>query len=177
MRPSASSGSAPSDQNQALVVREARSSDAAVIWKIIEPVIRAGATYALPRDMSEEEAIAFWFSSGHHVFVAVDNGEVLGTYFLRANAKGGGDHVANAGYITAERARGRGIARAMAVDSVERARGLGFIAMQYNFVIATNEGAIQLWERLGFETVGRLPAAFRHPEEGFVDVLVMYRRF
>jgi ribosomal protein S18 acetylase RimI-like enzyme len=170
------SGSASSGQHQALVIREASAKDAVVIWDIIEPVVRAGATYALPRDMSEEKAIAFWFGSGHHVFVAVDSGDVLGTYFLRANAKGGGDHVANAGYITAERARGRGVARAMAVDSLERARGFGFAAMQYNFVIATNEGAIRLWKRLGFEIVGRLPHAFRHPEEGLVDVLVMHRR-
>jgi ribosomal protein S18 acetylase RimI-like enzyme len=158
-----------------LVIREARSEDAAAIWEIIEPVIREGATYALPRDMSEEQAIDFWLGPGHHVFVAVDDDDVLGTYFLRANAKGGGDHVANAGYITAERAQGRGVARAMATDSLERARDFGFVAMQYNFVIATNEGAIRLWQRLGFEIVGRLPRAFRHPEDGFVDVLVMYR--
>ncbi len=156
-------------------IREAGSDDKAAIWRIIEPVIRAGETYALPSEMSEEAAIAFWFGEGHHVYVAQDGDDPLGTYFLRANKQGAGDHVANAGYVTAERARGRGIAAAMCRDSIERAKDLGFLALQFNFVVATNEGAVRLWQRLGFETVGRLPNAFRHPSAGLVDALVMHR--
>ena len=100
---------------------------------------------------------------------------MLGTYFLRANQQGGGAHVANCGYVTASAAQGRGIARAMCLHSLDRAKDRGFRAMQFNFVVSTNERAVKLWAALGFETVGRLPRAFEHPERGFVDALVMYR--
>lgn len=166
---------AAAEPGAGVIMREAGVDDRAAVWRIIEPVIRAGETYALPRDMSEERALRFWFGEGHRVYLATDEQAVLGSYFLRADKAGGGDHVANAGYITAERARGRGIARAMCLDSIDRARTAGFLALQFNFVIATNEGAIRLWYRLGFETVGRLPKAFRHPEAGLVDALVMHR--
>ena len=100
---------------------------------------------------------------------------VLGTYFLKANQQGGGAHVANCGYVTAAAAQGRGIARAMCLHSLERAKERGFRAIQFNFVVSTNERAVKLWTSLGFEIVGRLPRAFQHPERGFVDALVMYR--
>lgn len=159
-----------------MTVRAAVRDDRNTIWKILEPMIRRGETYTLPDDMSEGAALTFWFSEENEVFVWEDDGEVLGTYFLRANQKGGGAHVANCGYVTAAHAQGRGIARAMCEHSLARARERGFLAMQFNFVVRTNERAVRLWESLGFETVGRLPGAFRHPEKGLVDALVMYRR-
>jgi ribosomal protein S18 acetylase RimI-like enzyme len=63
----------------------------------------------------------------------------------------------------------------MAEHCLQEARRLGFRAMQFNFVVATNKSAIRLWQRLGFEIVGTLPGAFRHPEKGCVDVYVMFR--
>jgi len=158
------------------VIRSATPSDSRAVWAILEPTIRAGETYTLPRDMSEEAALGYWFGGGHEVFVADDGGDVLGTYFMQANQRGGGDHVANCGYITAAHATGRGIARAMCAHSLEHARSRGFVAMQFNFVVSTNERAVRLWQSFGFEIVGRLPGAFRHSALGFVDVLVMYRR-
>ncbi len=104
-----------------------------------------------------------------------DGGEIVGTYYLRANNKGGGAHVANCGYMVAAAATGRGVARAMCVDSLERARARGFTAMQFNFVIASNERAVRLWQACGFAIVGRLPGAFRHPRLGAVDAYVMHR--
>jgi ribosomal protein S18 acetylase RimI-like enzyme len=100
---------------------------------------------------------------------------VVGTYYLQSNQKGGGAHVANCGYATLAQARGRGVARAMCIYSMETARQQGYLAMQFNFVVATNEGAVALWKSLGFEVVGRVPQAFRHPALGLVDALVMYR--
>lgn len=157
------------------VCRRATGSDRDRIWSILEPVIRAGETYTLPRDMERGEALAYWFAEGHEVWVAEDAGEIVGTYYLRANQKGGGAHVANCGYITARGIEGRGVARAMCRHSLERARQRGFRAMQFNFVVSTNERAVGLWRSLGFETVGRLPGAFAHPTLGEVDALVMYR--
>jgi len=158
-----------------MVIRAATASDSEAIWKILEPVIRVGDTYTLPQDMSREEALAYWNAPGHEVFVAEENQEIVGTYYLRANQKGGGAHVANCGYMTAPSASGRGVARAMCQHSLERAKGRGFRAMQFNFVVASNERAVRLWLGMGFEIVGRLPLAFLHPRLGAVDALVMYR--
>ena len=101
---------------------------------------------------------------------------MVGTYLLRANQAGGGSHVANCGYVTAAAAQGQGVARAMLEHSLALARARGFLAMQFNFVVSTNERAVKTWQANGFEIVGRLPGAFRHPRLGFVDALVMYRR-
>ena len=158
-----------------LIIRPAGPADAPIIWEILEPVFRAGETYTLPRDITRENALAFWFSPAHEVFVAELNAAILGTYFLRANQNGGGGHVANCGYVTAQNATGRGIARAMCQHSLGRAAGRCFRAMQFNFVVSTNKRAVRLWQSFGFEIVGRLPQAFLHPTLGYVDALVMFR--
>jgi len=138
-------------------------------------VIRAGDTYALDPAMSEEAALAYWCGPDQETFVAEEAGEVLGTYYLRINQAGGGDHVCNCGYMVRADAGGRGVARRMAEHSLARARERGFEAMQFNFVIDSNARAVRLWRSLGFEIVGRLPNAFQHPEGRYVDALVMYR--
>jgi ribosomal protein S18 acetylase RimI-like enzyme len=157
-------------------VRPAQGSDDDAIWAIIGPTIRAGETYALPRDMSRAAALSYWSSPGHEVFVAEEDGKVLGTYYMRANQQGGGSHVANCGYMTAALASGRGVARAMCAHSLAHARARGFRAMQFNFVVSSNERAIALWESCGFDIVGRLAEAFEHPRLGLVDAVVMYRK-
>jgi GNAT superfamily N-acetyltransferase len=162
--------------NPQLLIRGAVLADRAAIWGILEPVIRTGETYALPAHMSEADALAYWMGPGREVFVAEQDGQVVGTYFLCANQKGGGDHVANAAYATLPAMRGRGIARVMAEHSLAEARRGGFSAMQFNFVVSSNKDAVHLWQSLGFEVVGPLPGAFRHPQLGPVDALVMFRR-
>ena len=92
-----------------------------------------------------------------------------------ANQSGGGAHVANCGYVTAPSATGRGVAQAMLEHSLVRARDRGFRSMQFNFVISSNDRAVKLWQRNGFEIVGTLPGAFLHPKLGYVDAYVMYR--
>jgi len=158
-----------------MAIRLANGNDRDAIWQILEPMIRAGETYTLPRDMGREEALAYWFSADKETFVWEEDGRILRTYFLKANQQGGGAHVANCGYVTSAAAQGRGIARAMCLHSLERAKDRGFRAMQFNFVVSTNERAVKLWQSLGFEIVSRLPRTFEHPEQGFVDALVMYR--
>lgn len=156
-------------------VRVAGSADRNAIWTILQPIIRAGETYALPRNWTEEQALAYWFSAENTVFVAESDGEVVGTYCLRANQKGGGSHVANCGYVTASWAAGLGVARAMCAHSLDHAKAQGYRAMQFNFVISSNERAVRLWQSFGFEITGRLPRAFLHPVLGYVDAFVMYR--
>ena len=157
------------------LMRSAAPSDGDSIWSILSPIIGAGETYALPRDMSREDALAFWFAPAHAVFVAEAEDRVLGTYYLRANQQGGGAHVANCGYMVAGGAQGRGVARAMCAHSLEVARERGFRSMQFNFVVSSNTRAVKLWESLGFGIVGRIPGGFAHPSLGFVDAFVMYR--
>jgi ribosomal protein S18 acetylase RimI-like enzyme len=158
-----------------MLIRPAADGDRAAIWRILEPTIRAGETYALPRDLAEADALAFWHAPGHEVFVALDGDELVGTYFVRPNQRGGGAHVCNCGYITAPWATGRGVARAMCAHSLAHARQRGYRAMQYNLVVSSNERAVRLWQSFGFDIVGRLREAFAHPQLGFVDGLVMYR--
>jgi ribosomal protein S18 acetylase RimI-like enzyme len=164
------------DTAQDVRIRPASDADRAAIWQVIEPAFRAGETYPIPRDIGKADALAYWFSPGHEVFVAEGQAKVLGTYYLRANNRGGGAHVANCGYIVARDAMRRGVARAMCAHSLDRARQRGFRAMQFNFVISTNTRAVALWQHCGFEICGVLPNAFDHPEHGMVDALVMYQR-
>ncbi len=159
-----------------MLIRPAELRDHAAIAAIIVPTIREGATYALDPAMSEAEAVAYWTAPDKQAFVAEADGEILGTYYLRANQAGGASHVANCGYMTAAAASGRGIARRMCEHSLDQARARGFAAMQFNFVVSTNERAVRLWQSLGFAIVGTLPGAFRHPTLGEVDALVMFRR-
>jgi len=77
--------------------------------------------------------------------------------------------------MTAAGATGRGVARAMCLHSLDHARDRGFRAMQFNFVVSTNERAVRLWQSLGYAIVGRLPGAFVHPTLGCVDALVLFQ--
>jgi ribosomal protein S18 acetylase RimI-like enzyme len=156
-------------------IRRTQLADARAIAEIIIPIFRDGSTYGIDPDISEADALAYWLSPDKESFVAEDAGAIVGTYYMRANQAGGGRHVCNCGYMTRADAAGRGIARAMCLHSLSHARSRGYRAMQFNFVVSTNERAVRLWQSLGFEILARLPGAFRHPAHGFVDALVMYQ--
>jgi ribosomal protein S18 acetylase RimI-like enzyme len=158
-----------------LHIRPASAADHEAIWRILEPTFREGATYPIPRDVTRDDALTYWFAPGNAVFVAEADDAIFGTYYLRANNRGGGAHVANCGYMTAREAFGRGVARAMCMHSLEEAHSRGFTAMQFNFVIASNTRAVALWQSCSFRIVGTLPRAFMHPERGPVDAYVMFR--
>ena len=158
-----------------MVIRPACQEDQASIWSIIGPVIQAGETYALDPATGEADALAYWLGADKETFVAEDEGVIIGTYYMRANQAGGGSHVCNCGYMTSRSAVGRGVARAMCTHSLAHARSSGYRAMQFNFVVSTNERAVRLWQTMGFEIVGRLPLAFHHPCLGYIDALVMFQ--
>ena len=158
-----------------LNIRPAKPEDADGLWGMLEPVFRAGDTYLIDPDISRFDAVAYWMGASHGVFLAEGNDGCLGTYYLKRNQGGGGSHVCNCGYITGAAARGRGVARAMLAHSLEEAKRQGFRAMQFNCVVANNTRAGATWERAGFTTVGRLPEAFLHPVDGYVDALVMWK--
>ncbi|MBF9059478.1 GNAT family N-acetyltransferase [Rhodobacterales bacterium HKCCSP123] len=159
-----------------MTIRPAGAGDADALAALLLPVFRAGETYTFDRDIGPEEAVALWTAPEKTVFVVEDEaGRVLGSYYIRPNQGGGGAHVCNCGFVTSADAQGRGLARAMLAHSLEEARAQGYRAMQFNFVVETNTRAIAIWQKAGFEVVGRLPGAFHHPTEGYVDALVMYR--
>lgn len=158
------------------MIREATAADFDAIWPIFENIVRAGETYAYATDTHRDQAYQLWMTSPRKTFVYEDDsGDILATYYLKTNQAGPGSHVCNCGYMVSPAARGRGLATELCQHSQQVARDLGYLAMQFNFVAASNEGAVRLWNKLGFEIVGRLPRAFNHPTLGLVDALVMYK--
>ncbi|MGF1515928.1 MAG: GNAT family N-acetyltransferase [Elainellaceae cyanobacterium] len=156
-------------------IRPAELGDWPSVWAIIEPVFRAGETYAFSPDLSEDEARHIWIDAPKATYIAEAQGEVLGTYYIKPNQPALGAHVCNCGYIVGAQARGKGVASQMCEHSQREALRLGFRAMQFNLVVSTNEIAVRLWEKLGFSIVGTLPNAFKHSKLGFVDAFVMYK--
>lgn len=156
-------------------IREAVSEDWKSIWPIFQEVVLAGETYAYEIDTSFEQAKVIWLEVPRKTYVCVEDGKVLGTYYLKTNQTGPGKHVCNCGYMVASEARGKGIATVMCEHSQKTALDFGYKAMQFNFVASSNEGAVHLWNKLGFQTVGSLPKAFKHPMQGYIDALVMYK--
>ena len=159
-----------------MLIRRAQAEDFEQIWPILQAIASGGEVFAWPRDVSREMAQQLWVQAPQVTCVAEQDGRILGTYFVKPNQLGGGAHVCNAGYAVAESARGMGLAAAMCEHSQALAKELGFTAMQFNFVVSSNEAAVHLWTRLGFEPVGRLPGAFQHPRLGAVDALVMFKQ-
>jgi L-amino acid N-acyltransferase YncA len=158
-----------------LTIRPAIDADRDAIWNIFHEVVATGDTYVFDPSTSREEALAYWFRDDTRTYVAERDGKIAGSYVLRPNRPGLGAHVSNASFIVAKNARGIGLGRAMGEHCLSEARRLGFRAMQFNFVVSTNESAVNLWEKLGFKIVGTLPGAFRHAQKGYVDVQVMFR--
>jgi GNAT superfamily N-acetyltransferase len=151
-----------------ITIRNFKRGDWPAIWKFVEPVFRVGETYAFSPAISEQETRKYWIEIPTITFVAIDaDDEILGTYYIKPNQPALGAHVCNCGYIVSEHARGKGVASRMCEHSQEAARRLGFRAMQFNLVVATNEDAVRLWQKLGFNIVGKLPGAFKHPRYGF----------
>ena len=157
-----------------MIIRRATGDDWPAIRDMILPVFRAGETYAVPRDISEDAAKALWMEAPAATFIA-EADQPLGTYYIKTNHQGGASHVCNCGYITADAARGQGVAGAMCAHSLQQARAMGYRAMQFNLVLASNAGAIRLWQKHGFQIVGTLPGAFDHPTLGMVDAHVMWQ--
>ncbi|MEM6456859.1 MAG: N-acetyltransferase [Acidobacteriota bacterium] len=158
-----------------MTIRRATRADFPAIWTFFEPIARAGETYGFDRDIDRAQAERVWIDVPAATYVAEIDDAVVGSYYVKANHGGPGAHVCNCGYMVDPAARGRGVATALCEHSQDAARALGFQAMQFNLVAVSNAGAVRLWTRLGFATVGRLPRAFDHPAEGYVDALVMYK--
>lgn len=162
--------------NPGLSIRKADSRDQDTLWEIICPIIRTGGTYVFDSNSGKEKMLDYWLSNDKITYVAEIEGAILGTFYLKANQPDLGNHVCNAGFMVSENASGKGIGKVMGKFALLEAKKLGFEAMQFNFVIKTNEKAVLLWKSLGFEVVGEIPAAYRHPQLGLVPALIMYQK-
>ena len=159
-----------------VLIRPYKDSDWPLLWPILQTTFSKGDTYTFPVDANEHEILNAWTRAPQATFVACSaSGHILGSYYIKPNQLGNASHVCNCGYIVSELARGKGVASLMCEHSQATAIELRFLAMQFNFVVSTNSGAVRLWQKLGYDIVGTLPRAFRHPQAGFVDAYVMYK--
>ena len=158
-----------------IAIRRAGLDDFDLIWPLLQPVFVAGDTYAVDPLITKEAAMALWMDQPVATYLAEIDGQIVATYYLKTNQQGGGAHICNCGYVVGAAARGKGIAAQLCLHSQDEARRLGYRAMQFNFVLASNAGAVRLWHKLGFDTVGTIPDAFDHPEHGCVDAYVMHK--
>ena len=156
-------------------IREALEEDFEEIWKIFHQIVSTGETYAIDKNISKYDARKIWIEQPQKSYVCVKNNKVLGTYYLKQNQKGGGNHVCNCAYMVALEAEGEGLGTMMCLHSQNIAKELGYKAMQFNLVLVSNKKAFSLWTKLGFDTVGIIPKAFDHPKFGYVDALVMHK--
>ena len=159
-----------------MTIRLANQTDHEAVWHIISNVISTGDTYVFAPDSSKEKMLIYWFSTDKRTYVAEENGEILGTFYLKENLMDLGSHIVNAGYMVSENARGKGIGKAMAEFSMEESRRLGFRGMQYNLVVSTNKNAVELWLKLGFKIIGEIPEAYKHSALGYVKGYIMYQK-
>ncbi len=158
-----------------ITIRAAQTEDFPEIWDIFHSIVKLGDTYVFAPETSYEEAKKYWMGDNIYTYVAVIEDNIVGTYIIKPNHPGLGSHVANASYMVHPQHQGKKIGYHMALHSLEEAKQLGFKAMQFNIVIATNANAINLWKKLGFQIVGHLPKVFNHQELGYVDAFVMHR--
>ena len=157
------------------MIREFTDNDWPALWPVLREAFATGDTYPYPPECSEADARRVWIDAPDATFVAVDEGVVLGTYYLKTNQPGLGSHICNAGYIVSKAARRRGMGRTLCAHSMEEARRRGFRSMQFNLVVATNEHAMALWKDMGFEVIGTVPGGFNHRDHGYVDALIMFQ--
>ncbi len=159
-----------------IAIRKYTEADKEQIWKIIKYVISKDDSFTDSTDSPREQILDNWCSPEKHTFVAVSEGKIVGTFYVKTNQSGLGSHIANGSYAVAPEARGKGVGRKMGEFSIEEAKRLGFHAMQFNFVVKSNEKAVKLWKSLGFEIIGEIPEAFRHIENGLTNAYIMYRK-
>ena len=158
-----------------MIIRKATENDFDGIWPIFLAVVAKGDTYVFSPASTRSDAFDYWFGPCVTSYVAEIDGRIAGMYKLIANQRDLGSHVANASFMVNPAIRGQGVGKALGLHCLEEARKSGFKAMQFNFVVSTNTGAVELWKKLGFKIVGTLPAAFQHQSLGYVDAYVMHR--
>ena len=128
------------------------------LFTLFSAVVGAGEGYPQLAPLSRDAFEGVWIRGVTAVIAARVDGRLAGAYYLKPNFPGRSAHIANAGYVVDARYRGRGIGRRLIEDSIARAPALGFDAIQFNLVYASNP-ARALYEELGWREIGRIPRA------------------
>ena len=162
--------------DSSLSARIATDKDEKALWGILEPMVRKGGTYVFSLDKTKESMMGYWMGTDKTTFVVENEGVVVGTFYLKANQEGLGDHICNAGFVVSRDAEGQGVGRWMGEYAQEAAKSREFLAMQFNFVIQSNQKAVHLWKSLGFSVIGEIPEAYRHPNLGLVSAFIFYKK-
>lgn len=157
-------------------IRKATFEDYNSVWEIFQEVIKTGDTYVFYPGTNKEDLQKHWFASYMNTYVAEIDNKILGTYIIKPNQIDLGSHVANASYMVHPQAHGKGLGKLMGLHSLDEAKKLGFKSMQFNIVVSTNEAAVNLWKKIGFEIIGTTPEGFNHLTLGLVDTFIMYRK-
>lgn len=158
-----------------MIIRKAKETDHAGVWEIFSSVIKTGDTYAFDPNTPESVLQTYWFADSMDTYVAEENGEILGTYFIKPNQPGLGNHIANCGYMVSPKHRGKGVGQLLCEHSLSFAKEKGYYGIQFNFVVSTNTIAVKLWQKLGFRIIGTTPRGFRHQDLGLVDTFIMFQ--
>ena len=146
------------------------------VWEIFFDVIAGGDVFSFVPDTPKSDLRKLWFADNMDTFVAVDNsGKIIGSYYIKPNQPGLGNHIANGGYMVHPEVKGKGIGRLLCQHSIDFAREKGYSGMQFNMVVSTNASAVKLWKSFGFSIIGTIPQAFRHQKLGLVDAYIMYK--
>ena len=157
-------------------IRKALDGDLDQIWEIFSNVIKTGDTYVFDPNTPKKELKKYWCADDMETYVAEEDQQLLGTYSIKPNQIGLGNHIANGSYMVHPNYQGRGIGKKLCKHSLQIAKGRGFEGIQFNMVVSTNTIAIALWKKLGFEIIGTTPNGFRHAKLGLVDTFMMYKR-
>ncbi len=156
-------------------IRKATEFDFDKVWEIFSKVIKTGDTYVFNPNTPKEDLKKHWFADYMETFVIEENKQILGTYIIKPNQIGLGNHIANCSYMVNPNTQGKGIGKKLCEHSIEVARKKNFEGIQFNIVVSTNEGAVELWKRYGFKIVGTTPKGFRHSDLGLVDTYIMHK--
>jgi len=168
--------SLPSSPPSELTIRPLQRAEFDKVWPMFRAIVRAGKTYSYDPATTREEAEAIWCAPEKTPFIAEVDGQPVGTFYLRPNQLGLGNHIANGGFMVVPDQVGKGYGTEMAKRMVAEARQAGYHGMQFNFVVEDNDHSLRIWQKLGFEIVGRVPDAFRHAEKGLMAVYILYRK-
>lgn len=155
-------------------VRPWEPADLPAMTAIWNEVVRDGRAFPQIEPLADQDEAAAFFASQTRAAVAVEDGAVLGLSILHPNNVGRCGHIANASYAVASEARGRGVGRALVTDSLAALAPCGFRGLQFNAVVASNRGAIALYESLGFTRVGTVPEGFLNLDGAYEDIHVFY---
>jgi ribosomal protein S18 acetylase RimI-like enzyme len=159
-----------------IIIREYNRDDLDEMIEIWNEVVKDGIAFPQMEDLNGETGLnLFERQSFTGVAVDTDSNELLGLYILHPNNIGRCGHICNSSYAVSSKARGMKIGEKLVVHSIEKGKELGFLILQFNAVVKSNERALHLYEKLGFTRLGVIPKGFLMNDGSYEDIVPHYR--